>query len=73
MTEDSDAEINYEMTLKSSGGEIKVYMVQPILAETYDNKILEMRLKAEESRGLKRGKMESDEKDESRPKRKTTR
>lgn len=48
-----DAVINYNMLLKSNTGEIKVYMVQPELAKTYDNKVLEMRLQ-EEAKGIKR-------------------
>lgn len=63
------------MFLKSTSGEIKVYMVQPELAKNYDNKILEMRLK-EESKGTKRGN-ENDEKKEGevivKPKRKVGR
>lgn len=41
------------MHLKSNSGEIKVYTIQPELAETYDNKVLEMRLQ-EETKGTKR-------------------
>lgn len=59
--EDEEKEINYEMFLKSSSGEIKVYMIQPDLAKTYDNKVLEMRLQ-EEAKGTKR--KEEDEKKE---------
>lgn len=59
-----DAVISYNMILKSASGEIKVYMVQPELAKTYDNKLLEMRLQ-EETKGVKRGKdEEEDEKKE---------
>lgn len=65
--------MNYEMSLKSNTGEIKVYVVQPLLAETYDNKMLEMRLKADEAKGTKRDKMESEGKEDSRPKRKSAR
>ncbi|XP_077274387.1 transcription factor E2F5 [Temnothorax americanus] len=72
-----DAVINYNMILKSNTGEIKVYMVQPELAKTYDNKVLEleMRLK-EESKGTKRGKEEDEKKEEEvivKPKRKVGR
>ena len=62
-SEDDEKEINYEMFLKSNSGEIKVYMIQPDLAKTYDNKILEMRLQ-EEAKGTKRGKEEDEEKKE---------
>ncbi|KYM80110.1 PREDICTED: transcription factor E2F5-like [Atta cephalotes] len=68
-----DTVINYNMTLKSNLGEIKVYMVQPELAKTYDNKVLEMRLR-EEIKGTKRG--NEDEKKEEvtvKPKRKVGR
>lgn len=61
------------MILKSNLGEIKVYMVQPELAKTYDNKVLEMRLR-EEIKGTKRG--NEDEKKEEvtvKPKRKVGR
>lgn len=69
-----DAVINYNMLLKSNTGEIKVYMVQPELAKTYDNKVLEMRLQ-EESKGLKR-ENEDEKKEEEvivKPKRKVGR
>ncbi|KYN06643.1 PREDICTED: transcription factor E2F4 isoform X1 [Cyphomyrmex costatus] len=68
-----DTVINYNMILKSNLGEIKVYMVQPELAKTYDNKVLEMRLQ-EEIKGTKRG--NEDEKKEEvivKPKRKVGR
>ncbi|XP_018318040.1 transcription factor E2F4 isoform X2 [Mycetomoellerius zeteki] len=68
-----DTVINYNMILKSNLGEIKVYMVQPELAKTYDNKVLEMRLR-EEIKGTKRG--NEDEKKEEvtvKPKRKVGR
>ncbi|XP_043273266.1 transcription factor E2F4-like isoform X2 [Venturia canescens] len=71
--DESENDLNYEMSLKSNTGEIKVYVVQPLLAETYDNKMVEMRLKADESKGTKRDKMESESKDDSRPKRKSAR
>ncbi|KOC63834.1 Transcription factor E2F5 [Habropoda laboriosa] len=73
-SEDEDKEINYEMFLKSSSGEIKVYMIQPELAKTYDNKILEMRLQ-EEAKGTKRGKEEEEKKEETnvKPKRRVGR
>lgn len=69
-----DAVINYNMILKSNTGEIKVYMVQPELAKTYDNKVLEMRLQ-EESKGTKRGNEEDEKKEEVivKPKRKVGR
>ncbi|KAL0124834.1 hypothetical protein PUN28_006592 [Cardiocondyla obscurior] len=70
-----DAVINYNMLLKSNTGEIKVYMVQPELAKTYDNKVLEMRLQ-EESKGIKRGNEETEKKEEEvivKPKRKVGR
>ncbi|XP_012529235.1 transcription factor E2F4 [Monomorium pharaonis] len=70
-----DTVINYNMTLKSNTEEIKVYMVQPELAKTYDNKMLEMRLQ-EEAKGMKRGNEEDDKKGEEvsvKPKRKVGR
>ncbi|KAL6260336.1 hypothetical protein P5V15_007867 [Pogonomyrmex californicus] len=70
-----DLKINYNMLLKSNLGEIKVYMVQPELAKTYDNKLLEMRLQ-EESKGTKRGNEEAEKKEEEvpvKPKRKVGR
>jgi len=70
-----DAVISYNMYLKSNSGEIKVYMVQPELAKTYDNKVLEMRLK-EVSKGIKRGNEEDEKKEEEvtvKPKRKVGR
>lgn len=70
--EQNETNLNYEMLLKSPAGEIKVYVIQPVLAETYDNKMLELRLE-QETRGLKREKTESERKDESRPKRKLSR
>jgi len=63
------------MFLKSNSGEIKVYMVQPELAKSYDNKILEMRLQ-EETKGIKRGNEEDEKKEEEiivKPKRKVGR
>ncbi|KAK2586726.1 hypothetical protein KPH14_011761 [Odynerus spinipes] len=74
IVEDEEKEINYEMFLKSNSGEIKVYMVQPELAKTYDNKVLEMRLQ-EESKGIKRVKEEDEKKEESsvKPKRRVGR
>ncbi|XP_076232722.1 transcription factor E2F5 [Calliopsis andreniformis] len=62
-SEEEDKEVNYEMFLKSNSGEIRVYMIQPELAKTYDNKILEMRLQ-EETKGTKRAKEEEEEKKE---------
>lgn len=52
-----------------------MYMVQPELAKTYDNKVLEMRLQ-EESKGTKRGNEEDEKKEEEvivKPKRKVGR
>ncbi|XP_046744493.1 transcription factor E2F4-like isoform X1 [Diprion similis] len=63
---------NYEISMKSASEEIKVYMIQPELAECYDNKVLEARLR-EESKGTKREKDGEDKKDESKPKRKVGR
>lgn len=62
------------MFLKSNSGEIKVYMIQPELAKTYDNKILEMRLQ-EEIKGIKRVKEEEEKKEETnvKPKRRVGR
>ena len=62
------------MFLKSNSGEIKVYMIQPELAKTYDNKILEMRLQ-EEIKGTKRVKEEEEKKEETnvKPKRRVGR
>ncbi|XP_011157894.1 transcription factor E2F5 [Solenopsis invicta] len=70
-----DTVINYNMTLKSNMGEVKVYMVQPELAKTYDNKVLEMRLQ-EEAKGIKRGNEEAEKKEDEvpvKPKRKVGR
>ncbi|XP_015121982.1 transcription factor E2F5 [Diachasma alloeum] len=61
---------NFEMFLKSTGGEIKVYMVQPSLAETYDNKMLEAMLE-KDPQEIKREKIEG-EKEESKPKRRVS-
>ncbi|XP_011688169.1 PREDICTED: transcription factor E2F4 [Wasmannia auropunctata] len=75
VTQDDAEAINYNMVLKSNTGEIKVYMVQPELAKTYDNKVLEMRLQ-EESKGTKRGNEEDEKKEEEvtvKPKRKVGR
>ncbi|KAJ8680195.1 hypothetical protein QAD02_015982 [Eretmocerus hayati] len=38
-----EAEINYEVHLKSHTGEISVYIIQPDLAETYDNDCLRLK------------------------------
>lgn len=62
-SEEDSKEMNYEMFLKSSSGEIKVYMIQPELAKTYDSKILELRLQ-EEAKGIKRVKEEEEKKEE---------
>lgn len=74
IAQEEEKEINYEMFLKSNSGEIKVYMVQPELAKTYDNKVLEMRLQ-EESKGIKRVKEEDEKKEETsvKPKRRVGR
>ena len=45
--DDSNKEINYEMHLKSTTGEISVYIIQPELAESYDNNCLKLRLQPE--------------------------
>lgn len=37
ISDDDDSEVNYDMHLKSSTGEISVYIIQPELAESYDN------------------------------------
>ncbi|KOX71364.1 Transcription factor E2F5 [Melipona quadrifasciata] len=73
-TSEDDDKLNYEMFLKSNSGEIKVYMIQPELAKTYDNKILEMRLQ-EEIKGTKRVKEEEEKKEETnvKPKRRVGR
>lgn len=65
-------DINYEIFIKSASEEIKVYMIQPELAESYDNRVLEARLQ-EESKGVKREKDGDDKKEESKPKRKVGR
>ncbi|XP_053987323.1 transcription factor E2F4-like [Hylaeus anthracinus] len=72
--EEDEKEINYEMFLKSATGEINIYMIQPELAKTYDNKILEMRLQ-EETKGTKRSKEEDEKKEETnvKPKRRVGR
>ncbi|XP_008559426.1 transcription factor E2F5 isoform X1 [Microplitis demolitor] len=62
---------NYELVLKSPAGEIKVFMIQPMLAENYDNKMLEARL--QEPKGIKREKNECDHQDEPKPKRRLSR
>lgn len=61
-------------------GEINVYMVQPELAKTYNNKVLEMRLQEEQQeqqqQGTKRGNEENEKKEEEvivKPKRKVGR
>lgn len=67
--------LNYNMHLKSNSGEIKVCTIQPELAKTYDNKVLEMRLQ-EESKGIKRMSEEDEKKEEEvivKPKRKVGR
>ncbi|XP_011297308.1 transcription factor E2F5 [Fopius arisanus] len=62
---------NFEMFLKSTGGEIKVYMVQPSLAETYENRMMEVM--QQESRGIKREKIDGEKREESKPKRRISR
>ena len=59
-------EINYDLSLKSPSGEITVYAIQPDLAKTYDNKILELRLQ-DNLKGIKRNKEEEDKKEEVKP------
>ncbi|XP_034952444.1 transcription factor E2F5-like [Chelonus insularis] len=71
--ENETRNVNYEMFLKSPSGEIKVFMVQPLLAETYDTKMLEQRLEESEVKGIKRENSESENKDDSKPKRKLSR
>lgn len=70
--ENDHKDVNYEIFMKSTSEEIKVYMIQPDLAESYDNKVLEARLQ-EESKGVKREKDSDDKKDESKPKRRVGR
>ncbi|XP_012273096.1 transcription factor E2F4 isoform X2 [Orussus abietinus] len=70
--DEDERDINYEIFLKSNSGEIKVYMIQPELAATYDNKVLEMRLQ-EGTKGTKREKEEEEKKEDSKPKRKVGR
>ncbi|XP_014487764.1 PREDICTED: transcription factor E2F4-like [Dinoponera quadriceps] len=70
-----EAVLSYNMQLKSTSGEIKVYTIQPELAKTYDNKVLEMRLQ-EESKGTKRTSEEDEKKEDEvivKPKRKVGR
>ncbi|XP_015604480.1 transcription factor E2F4 isoform X1 [Cephus cinctus] len=69
---EDEQNINYEIYMKSTSGDIKVYMIQPELAEIYNNKVLEMRLQ-EEPKGIKREKEEDEKKEESKPKRKVGR
>lgn len=48
MVEDgSENGTNYEMHLKSTSGEISVYIIQPELAESYDNNCMKLRLQPE--------------------------
>lgn len=75
----SDKEINYEMHLKSTTGEISVYIIQPELAESYDSDCLKLRLQPEPKR-IKRDKELEEEpvqivekKEEVKPKRKVGR
>ncbi|XP_078044637.1 transcription factor E2F5 [Augochlora pura] len=73
-SEEEEKEVNYEMFLKSNTDEIKVYMIQPELAKSYDSKILEMRLQ-EEAKGTKRVKEDEEKKEETnvKPKRRVGR
>ncbi|KAF7989014.1 hypothetical protein HCN44_007324 [Aphidius gifuensis] len=68
---DNDDDINYEMLIKSNTGQIKVYMVQPILADEYDDKMAKIRLD-NDSRGTKRI-LDDEENDQVKPKRKISR
>ncbi|XP_044585276.1 transcription factor E2F5-like [Cotesia glomerata] len=70
--DDDKDESNYELVLKSPAGEIKVYMIQPLLAENYDSKMRESRLYPE-PKGIKREKVEYDQKEEPQPKRRLSR
>ncbi|XP_066588377.1 transcription factor E2F5-like [Prorops nasuta] len=80
VVDDGDEEINYEMTLKSNNGEINVYMIEPALAKTYDEKIheyrsaIELRLQ-EEAKNLQKEKEVEQKKEEPivKPKRKVGR
>lgn len=74
MTEDSnDKEINYEMHLKSTTGEISVYIIQPELAESYDNSCLKLRLQPEPKKIKKEKDLAEEKKEEVKPKKKVGR
>ncbi|XP_033220015.1 transcription factor E2F4-like isoform X2 [Belonocnema kinseyi] len=63
---DEEVDLNYEVSLKSPSGEIMVYVIEQELAENYENKILELRLK-EKVKGIKRVKVEDEKREEVRP------
>lgn len=50
IVDNSDEDINYEMHLKSTTGEISVYIIQQELAESYDNSCVKLRLQPEPER-----------------------
>lgn len=45
-------EVNYEVSLKSSSGEITVYVIEQELAENYETKLLELRLEEDVKCGV---------------------
>lgn len=62
------------MNLKSNSGEISVFVVEPELAEFYENKMLDMRLLEPEVKSVKRSREEEvEKKEEVKPKRKVGR
>ncbi|XP_063972371.1 transcription factor E2F4 [Diachasmimorpha longicaudata] len=63
---------NFEMFLKSTGGEIKVYTVHPSLAENYDTKMLEAMLE-KDSHDIKREVIEGEKREENKPNRRLSR
>ncbi|XP_011494622.1 PREDICTED: transcription factor E2F4-like [Ceratosolen solmsi marchali] len=65
-------EINYEMHLKSTTGEISIYIIQPELAESYDNNCLKLRLQPEPKK-IKKDKDIEEKKEEIKPKKKVGR
>lgn len=72
LNKENDDNINYEMLLKSNTGKIQVYMVQPLLAENYDCKIIEMK-SDNNKRGIKRNFDDDENKDDAKPKRRVSR
>lgn len=73
-------EISYEMHLKSTTGEISVYIIQPELAETYDSDCLKLLLQPEPKKIKREKDLEEDQpkvleekKEEVKPKRKVGR